>query len=396
MNRAERNIRNENTAQVESQEMELTIRILSDLVRIPSFVDEDHDERQLAEHIKDLFQKDGYYQVEQQRAIGERVNLIVHDGTPPKVILFGHLDTVEPSSEMIDPFGARIEGDRLYGLGAADMKAGLAIAISAALRLKIPGLALVFTVDEEYKFKGAEKIVEEKHYNPRFIVNLEATDCEILNGCRGITEFTLQVHGKTCHAGRKHLGTNAIERTFQLVQELDKRLKEWDLTDVKNSLNFAGIRGGVKIGEQGDGAPLIKETPNKVPDIALPLLEIRLANPQMKQADLEKLITEIAKKIGVDLDSLRIPFYYGSMYTPASELKPFEEALRTSGLPIKYQDINSAGFFEVQMLQERWGGNIVVFGPGPSSTIHTSSEYVDISSIHKAQNTIDNFLVLNN
>ena len=163
MNRAERNIRNENTAQVESQEMELTIRILSDLVRIPSFVDEDHDERQLAEHIKDLFQKDGYYQVEQQRAIGERVNLIVHDGTPPKVILFGHLDTVEPSSEMIDPFGARIEGDRLYGLGAADMKAGLAIAISAALRLKIPGLALVFTVDEEYKFKGAEKFVEKYH-----------------------------------------------------------------------------------------------------------------------------------------------------------------------------------------------------------------------------------------
>lgn len=394
MNKNERDVPDENGPFPESRETQLTQRILSDLVRIPSYVDGQHNEEQLADYIEGLVREDGYYRIERQLVVGRRANLIIHDGTPPKVILFGHLDTVEPSSEMTDPFGARIEGDKLHGLGAADMKAGLAIAISSALRLKTPGLALIFTVDEEYKFKGAEKLVEKYHYNPRFVINLEATDCEILSGCRGITEFTLQVHGRTCHAGRKELGINAIERTYLFVRELEERLKKWNLPEARNSLNFAGIKGGAKVGEKPDGTPIIKETPNKVADIAIPLLEIRLANPQMKKDDLEKLIAEIADTSKIDFDSLKIPFFYGSMFTPKEELKPFEEAILRSGLPIKYQDINASGFFEVQMLQERWGGNIVVFGPGPSSTIHTANEYVDISSLRKAQETIDNFLTL--
>jgi len=63
-----------------------------------------------------------------------------------------------------------------------------------------------------------------------------------------------------------------------------------------------------------------------------------------------------------------------------------------SGLPIKYQDINTSGFYEVQMLQEKWGGNIVIFGPKPSSMSHTANKYVNLPSLRKVQKTIDNFL----
>jgi len=397
MNIVERGIGNEIPARaesLESKEMQLTLRILKDLVKIPSFVDQDHNERQLAEYITELFQRDGHYQVEQQKVSGRRVNLIIHDKTPPKIVLFGHLDTVEPSSKMPDPLNPKIEGTKLYGLGAVDMKAGLAIAISSALRVKTPGLSLVFTVDEETQFKGIRKLIEKYNFNPHFIINLEPTDCEILNGCRGITEFTFQVHGKSCHSGIKQIGTNAIEKAYLLVQEIEERLKEWDLPEAKNSLNFAGIKGGIKVGEKLNGYPKIKETANKVPDIAIPLLEIRLANPQIKKGNLEELITKAANKLKIEIDSLSIKFFYGSMHTPREKLTLFEEALAKSGLPIKYLDINTSGFYEVQMLQEQWGGNIVVFGPGPISTSHTANEYVDLHSVSKVQETIDNFLTL--
>lgn len=70
----------------------------------------------MANYILDLLQREGH-KVEQQTVEGERINLIIHDETPPKVVLFGHMDTVEPSSETVNPLGARIDGENLYGLG---------------------------------------------------------------------------------------------------------------------------------------------------------------------------------------------------------------------------------------------------------------------------------------
>ena len=72
------------------------------------------------------------------------------------LILTTHMDTVEPvAAYMRDPFGAEIEGGRLYGLGAADAKAQIAAFIYAALALRRAGvrlkgnLTLAFVVDEE-------------------------------------------------------------------------------------------------------------------------------------------------------------------------------------------------------------------------------------------------------
>lgn len=83
------------------------------------------------------------------------------------------------------------------------------------------------------------------------------------------------------------------------------------------------------------------------------------------------------------------------MFTPTDKLKPFEQAISSCGLPVKYKSMDQVGFYEVQLLQEKWGGNIVVFGPDPFYLAHSADEYVDIPSVLKVQEVIDTFLSTN-
>jgi succinyl-diaminopimelate desuccinylase len=88
----------------------------------------------------------------------DRPNLLVRiEGTGPRLMLAGHLDTMPPgnlASWQTDPFVLERSGGRLVGLGVADMKSGIVAALLAAARLaRDPGwtgsLDLLFTADEE-------------------------------------------------------------------------------------------------------------------------------------------------------------------------------------------------------------------------------------------------------
>jgi acetylornithine deacetylase/succinyl-diaminopimelate desuccinylase-like protein len=369
-----------------------TIRILGDLVRIPSFVDGEHNEAQLAEHIRKIFLNSGRYQVNTQVVEGNRVNLIVHDGTPPKVVLFGHMDTVLPKLETDSPFDPRIVDGKLYGLGATDMKAGLAVMIAAALENRRPGLALVFTSDEEYDFKGAIKLAEEVELHPKIIINLEPTNGEILTGCRGITEFSAEVHGKSAHASRKALGINAIEKAVELSHSLQANLTGLDLDSVNNSLNLAYLHGGVLQEKNPDGSNKISGLGMVVPNFAEVNFEIRIANPLVTKDMVTAAINDIAKRLEIEVDNLNFKFILGSMSTPRSHLESFEQSVAACGLPIVYADINKSGFYEVQLIKEKWGCDVVAFGPGPREVCHSANEYVEVESVSRSQAVVNHFL----
>ena len=78
-------------------------------------------------------------------------------GSGPALLLNGHLDTVGASG-MPDPFSGSVRAGRLYGRGAADMKAGVACILSTAARLaseEVPGeLIVALTADEEHASLG--------------------------------------------------------------------------------------------------------------------------------------------------------------------------------------------------------------------------------------------------
>lgn len=368
-----------------------TIDILKDIIFIPSYVDDTHNESELADYIINFFKTNTTYNIEEQVVEGKRRNLIALKKKNPKVILFGHMDTVPPKKETTNPFDPRIENDSLFGLGAVDMKSGLAIMLNQAKTNQSEELGFVFSVDEEFDFKGASKLMDISDIHPGTIINLEPTDGKIINGCRGVTEFSFDLIGKASHAGRKNLGINAIEKAVEMSNYLQSEVSKFDTKDAQSSVNLAYINGGMLESMEND-EPKVKRMGNIVPDYARVVLEIRLASTEVTKEFITKTISEKSSQLGTRIENLKFKFYLGSMYTPKESLVEFETALSSTGEQIDYANINSAGYFELQMLQEKWGGNCIVFGAGPGNMSHAANEFVSISSVNKAEEVIKNFL----
>lgn len=366
--------------------------LLKELVAVPSYVGLDCNEAKLAEKIKTFF-AGSRYKIEEQTVEGDRKNLYVHDGTSPKIIFVGHMDTVPPKEETENSFKPTEVGGKLYGLGSVDMKSGLAVAINAMLENKKPGLAGIFTVDEEYDCVGAVRFAEKYNLKPKLLINLEPTDLEILSGCRGIIEFTFEVYGKAAHAGMKYLGINAIEKTVEMVNILQVELTKIDPKNgAKSSVNLSFIHGGNLEGFDKDRNAKISDVGNIVPNYCRLQVEIRTANSKIKFDYVKKLLERMAKKLKVKVTNLKLNYELGSMSVLPSEINTFVEAVGRSGIPIKYRDINASGYYEVQVMREKWGCPVVVFGPGPNEMSHKANEYVDLETVEETEEVVSNYL----
>jgi acetylornithine deacetylase/succinyl-diaminopimelate desuccinylase-like protein len=134
------------------------IELAQALIRTPS-PNPPGDEQAVAQLLSDLMSECGLPKPTVAVKAVHRPNLIttVDFGTGGRhLVLSGHLDTkpIGDANWSVDPFGAEIVGDQLYGLGAGDMKAAIAAMVVAAGRLahephSAGRLSLVFTADEE-------------------------------------------------------------------------------------------------------------------------------------------------------------------------------------------------------------------------------------------------------
>ncbi len=165
------------------------------------------------------------------------------------LLLCGHTDTVGVEG-MVDPFAPRIAGDRLYGRGAYDMKAGLAAALIAcrdAARLPLPGDVVVAAVaDEEYASAGVQEILAIVRADAAIVT--EPTELELVVAHKGFVWLEVEVTGRAAHGSRPHLGIDAILKTgpiLSAVADLDASLR----TPVhpllgRGSIHASAIEGG--------------------------------------------------------------------------------------------------------------------------------------------------------
>ena len=137
-------------------------------------------------------------------------------------MLCGHLDTVGLGA-MERPLEPRIDGDRLIGRGAYDMKGALAATLVAcrdATRAGVNGQVIVAAVaDEEHASLGIQAVLE--HVTADAVIVTEPTELAIGISHRGFVWVEIEVIGRAAHGSRPHLGVDAIFRTGPVIAALE-------------------------------------------------------------------------------------------------------------------------------------------------------------------------------
>jgi succinyl-diaminopimelate desuccinylase len=203
---------------------------------------------------------------------------------PRRVVVAGHLDTVPATDENARP---RRRNGSLFGVGAADMKGGLAVLLHLAHALEHP------EVDVTWCFYACEE-VEQRHNGMRRLFevrpDLLAADVAILAeptagvveaGCQGTLQVRVETSGRRAHTARPAEGRNAIHRLAPLLAAVSAyagRRPVIDGCEYAEQLQAVRVEGGV--------------ANNVVPDAASVLLNHRFA-PDRSVADAESALHDL-------------------------------------------------------------------------------------------------------
>jgi glutamate carboxypeptidase len=171
-------------------------------------------------------------------------------GDNAHILLLGHRDTVFPRGTAAErPF--RVEGNRAYGPGVADMKAGLvmnAYVLEAVARFGVASRTVVnlITSDEEIASPASRPVIEAAARGARAVFNAEPgrPSGALVTGRKGAMFLTVEVTGRAAHSGGAHeQGISAIEELCRKVLDLHA------LTDYASgtTANVGLIQGGQSV-----------------------------------------------------------------------------------------------------------------------------------------------------
>ena len=145
------------------------------------------------------------------------------------LMLNAHMDTVGVEG-MDRPHEPRIEGDRLYGRGAYDMKSGLAAILltgARAAKAGLPGDVIVTAVaDEEVASLGTEAVL--RRWRADAAIVTEPTELDVCIAHKGFVWAEIETHGRAAHGSRPELGVDAIVKmgpVLTALEALDQRLR---------------------------------------------------------------------------------------------------------------------------------------------------------------------------
>ena len=191
----------------------------------------------------------------------------------PTVVLHGHIDVVPAFEGQFEP---RVEGDRLVGRGAYDMKGALACLMwavrDASLQDKVR-VKFVCVPDEEaedVERRSTDELIREGVLNADFAITGEPTDLHIGVQAKGVCAVRVEIRGTAAHGSTPWLGDNAILKAhdvFRRIETLPFSRESSDLFD-RPSINIARIIGGDAFNKVPDRCSMdvdIRFLPNQDP-----------------------------------------------------------------------------------------------------------------------------------
>ncbi len=296
----------------------------------------------------------------------EGLPVIIADAGPlegPLVVLHGHLDVVPAFAEQFVP---RVEGDRLIGRGAYDMKGALAALICAVQDASLQDevrVRLICVPDEESENVESRStaVLVGEGIDADFAITGEPTDLHIGVQAKGVLALRLEVVGTAAHGSTPWLGDNAILKAhdlFRRIETLPFSRQSSDLFD-RPSINLARVSGG--------------DAFNKVPDRCLIDVDIRYLPGQ----DPDQIIEQIER-----IDDLTIVRKFHRVPAIVSRQDPYVLALRAAVSSVREGEALSIGrdgaSDAISFLEA--GIPAVEFGPEGGGH-HGPNEWVSIASL---------------
>ena len=310
-----------------------------------------------------------------------KANLIARAGSGEDgLVLSGHTDTV-PYDEgrwTRDPFQLTEADNRLYGLGAADMKSFFALVIEALRglpldRLRQP-LTIVATADEESTMSGARALVAAGRRLGRYAVIGEPTGLRPVRMHKGISMDAIRLTGRSGHSSNPALGVNALEGMYRVMGEILSWRGELEAAhrnpafEVETpTVNLGHIQGG--------------DSPNRICARCELHIDMRPL-PGMDLGEMRSALEERLRKAlsGTGLKLEMEPLFHGipAMETPAAaEIVKAAEAI--TGFSAGAVAFGTEGPY-----LSRLGMETIVLGPGHIEQAHQPDEYLETGHIQPA------------
>lgn len=342
-----------------------------ELINIPSV---SHNEAAITGHVAELFAKFDVFTVDR---VGENLVARTSFGHAQRLVLAGHTDTVPVNDNAV----ARRDGERLYGLGASDMKSGLAVFLELALA--IGRGEITPTVDLTFVFYACEEIAREHNgllelFGSRPDLTAcdaailgEPTDAWIEAGCQGAFSVELSFAGARAHSARPWTGVNAIHRAGVAID----RIRDWpgrqpviDGCEYREAMQVVLVSGGV--------------ARNVVPDRCVITVNHRFAPDH----DLEAARRSVRDVVGDAFD----PACDGWNEIDVSDAAPpslghplLASLVARSGRPPRAK----LGWTDVAFFAEQ-GIPAANFGPGDPLLAHTQGEFVTVAQLDAVWDTV--------
>ena len=317
-------------------------------------------------------------EVELQTVAADRVNVIGRvrgTGGGRSLILNGHLDTVGlgGADAGLTP---RVEGTRLYGRGAYDMKGSLAAIMLAAAEAATCGLRgdviVTAVADEEHASIGTEAVVEAVHADAAIVV--EPTELRLALAHKGFVWLEIESRGRAAHGSRPDLGIDAIVLMGHIlvrVGELDRRLREAELHPLlgSGSLHASLIEGGQELSTYPERCAVKVE---------------RRTLPGETPESVEEELRELVGALDASVNRL---FARKPLATSAEEA--IVEVFRQSASRIldAPPEIVGVPFWTDAALLSAAGIPTIVFGPGGAGA-HAETEWVDLEDVAKTSDIL--------
>jgi succinyl-diaminopimelate desuccinylase len=293
----------------------------------------------------------------------------------PTIIFHGHLDVVPAHPEQFQP---KVEGDRLIGRGAYDMKGGLAAMMCALKDLERQDrvrVRLVCVPDEESEEldERTTDAVIAQGLGGDFAITGEPTDLHIGVEAKGVLAMQIEVHGRAAHSSTPWLGDNAVLKAidvFRAIESLPFSRESSELFD-RPSINLGRIEGGDAL--------------NMVPDRCTMAVDVRYLPVQ----DPGEILAQIRAIDGVEVTRTFIHPTV-SVSRQNEYVRALRDAVARSAPDMETMSVGRDGASDAVSFIEA-GIPAVEFGPVGAGH-HGPGEWVSLASLARYRRALQDFV----